>query len=132
MNPHGGELLPRHVPGDDAPWMPDIVEFALSFDAYVHFGGFRELADMANDARRDWDTDRVLPDNLVSLRSALFFEQRRWRHLDQPPSSFPAEGEWLDYVRALVGAIKRAAGDDIAGEATNPTSLPPQRGPQPA
>lgn len=58
----------------------------------------------------------MLPDDLVSLRSVLYFEGRRWRHLDQPPSSFPAEGEWLNYVRALVIAIRERALDNEAPE----------------
>lgn len=47
MNLPGAGLLPHQGPGDDAPWMPGIVEFALSSDPHVHFGGFGELADMA-------------------------------------------------------------------------------------
>lgn len=103
------------VPAPDAPWA-DIIPFALSFDGYAAFGGFASLADVASEAHDEWFRNGSLPADLVTLRSCLFFEQRRQRHLDQAPGSFPPEGEWFDYVRALVEAIRRAI--ECGGEKT--------------
>lgn len=94
------------VPAHDAPWHPDLAEFALSFDAYAALGSLDAVADTANRASAAWKESRALPSDLIALRACLFFEQRRQRHLDQPPSEFPPEGSWLQYVRALVDAIR--------------------------
>jgi hypothetical protein len=97
-------LTADSVPRHDAPWRPDLARFALSFDGYTAIGS--DLGRLANEVSETWALRGRLPDDLVLLRSCLFFEQRRQRHLDQPPGAFPPEGEWLDYVRALVEAIR--------------------------
>lgn len=111
--PRTGEFADFHrllsadaVPAPDAPWQPDLCEFALSFDGYAAFGGSELVADLANAASERWHVGGDLPVDLVELRACLFFEQRRQRWLDQAPGEFPAEGSWLAYVRALAEAIR--------------------------
>jgi hypothetical protein len=41
------------------------------------------VAEAANRASHAWHARGVLPDSLDECRAALFFERRRWRHLDQ-------------------------------------------------
>lgn len=99
-------LTPEIVPSPDAPFWMDIAEFALSFDGYSALGGFDELATLAHATAKRWRRTKELPESLVELRSCLFFEHRSYRHTDTTP-----EGTHLDYIRALVEAIRvHAAG----------------------
>lgn len=94
------------IPAADAPYFPDICEFALTFNGYAAMAGFGPAAKLANSANALWHETGQLPDDLIELRTCLYFEQRRKHHLEQWPSSFPAEGEWMRYVRALVEAVR--------------------------
>lgn len=95
------------VPGPTAPWW-QLAEFALTFDGYARFGGFKGLSHMANAAARAWHHRRSLPATLDEARGWLFFEQRRHRHLDSDP-----RGADLDYVRALVQRIHDLSGGAV-------------------
>lgn len=97
-------LTSEMIPGDDAPWQPDIVNFALTFDGYAAFDGFDPLAATGNITAEEWQRDGALPNDLSILRGCLFFEQRRYRHFDSDPP-----GESMAYIRALVSAIRRLA-----------------------
>jgi hypothetical protein len=79
--------------------MPDIAEFALTFDGYQALGD--RTGDLANGAKHEWSENRALPDDLVELRSCLFFEQRRYRHFGWDP-----EEDAMGYIRALIEAIR--------------------------
>lgn len=88
-------------PGPDADW-DEIQDFALSYDGYGAFtDGPIELGPIANCIARQWRASGELPDDLHLLRSALYFEQRRYRHFGWAP-----EGVALDYIRALVTRIR--------------------------
>ncbi len=65
------------VPVTHADWY-DISMFALQFDGYKDCGSFESCAAIAN-AGRD--------NTLTELRTCLFFEQRRWRHLGESPDA---------------------------------------------
>lgn len=45
-------LSESDVPGPDAAWYRDIVEFALTYDAYTALGGFDPVGDLANRAQQ--------------------------------------------------------------------------------
>lgn len=102
---------PIVVPGPDAHW-GEIESFALSFNAYERLGGNSPVAQFANEAVRRWADAGELPGDLDGLRTALFFEQRRYRHFAVVP-----EGNDLAYIRALVAAIHDRTGGHIAGPA---------------
>jgi hypothetical protein len=71
-------------------------------------------ADRANDALAAWDQDRRLLDDLRSVRAALFFDQRRWRHLGTDPRP-----EDLEYSRALLGRIVELSGGVVDAESAH-------------
>ncbi len=98
-------LSESDVPGPDAAWHREIVGFALTYDAYTALDGFEPVGDLANKTQEEWQVSRVLPQSLNALRACLFFEQRRWRHMDEDPSQDPASDDWL-YIKALVTAIR--------------------------
>lgn len=96
------QLRPDLVPSPDADYCNNIVPFALTFDAYTHLGSFDKVAEIANAASANFETNRLRPNNMDVLRTCLFFEQRRWRHFARDPSP-----DDLIYIRALVDAIRR-------------------------
>jgi len=77
------------VPGAD--W-DEIQRFALTFDAYIHWGSFDKCAEIANNRKAS---------TLTELRTCLFFEQRRWRHFGQEP-----QGEDMAYMHELIEGIR--------------------------
>lgn len=95
------------VPAPDASIYDDYT-FTLSFDGYAYWSDrapagkkFAFSAGVASAVSKQWDRQGDLPEDLVALRTALFFEQRRWRHLDTAPH--PDDEA---YMRALVEAIR--------------------------
>ena len=70
--------------------------------------GFAPSAQIGNGARARYRSDGSFPDNLDELRAALFFEQRRYHHFGEGP-----DGVDLDYIQALVGAIRRISGGAV-------------------
>ena len=94
------DLSPGDIPGPDADYQ-SIVSFALTFDGYDHWGSVKACGEVANAALEAFVERRALPDSLTDLRTCLFFEQRRHQHEGRTP-----EGLLMEYVRALVGAIR--------------------------
>jgi hypothetical protein len=104
----GLEHLPKSDDDDQMVW----IKFALTFDGYAEMGSQSSCAEFANKAREDWEKSSELPHELSQLRTALFYEQRRWRWSNEEP--FTNE-EW-QYWRSLVDAIRRIlSGDEQAG-----------------
>jgi hypothetical protein len=94
------DLTRKDIPAPDAPYWRAIDLFALTFDGYAD-GGLTPCAEKGNRARDEYATSGRLPPTLTDLRTCLFFEQRRWRHLDTSPDS-----ESMQYIRALVESIR--------------------------
>lgn len=89
------ELREEHLPQSFDQWE----KFALTYDGYAEHGD--QCAEIAN---------RKSPRTLSEYRACLFFEQRRWRHLNLNP-----DPEAADYIRSLVDGIRalvRAAPSD--------------------
>ena len=86
------ELAETHVPDPHSDWTT-IWKFALTFNGYENHGGLDECAEIANSQQNETLTD---------LRTCLFFEQRRWRHIGE----FPDENSAI-YIRNLVEQIKQ-------------------------
>ena len=87
-------LKPADIPSPSATWT-EIGEFALTFNGYEYWGSFAKCAEIAN--ARD-------PQDLLELRTCLFFEQRRFRHFGWAP-----DGEDMDYIRGLVELVREFA-----------------------
>jgi hypothetical protein len=102
------ELIP--VPPEGASWWPDITHFALTYNAYNRVGDVHTVGQMGNGVRARFRKGGTLPDDLDELRAALFFEQRRYHHFGEAPDAAD-----LDYIQALVGAIRRISGGAVPG-----------------
>jgi hypothetical protein len=94
-------------------------EFALTFDGYEHCGSSKSCAKLANKAWSEFATEfesnhflgngnaseeiakRMPPRTLTEYRICLFYEQRRWRHLDSPmycPNDDQTAVAYVDYL----------------------------------
>jgi hypothetical protein len=91
-------LRRRHLPKPRAPFT-EIVVFANSYDAFELHGRARS-ARLANAAVTTYAERGVLPDNLDTLRTCLFFEARRWILWRQEPNN-----DAHAYIWALIEAI---------------------------
>lgn len=89
-------LTQADVPGPDARWRA-IETFALTFDGYKAFGN--TLGPLA---QRHLEAQTV-PETLDELRGCLFFEQRRWRHVQAVP-----DAKAMRHIHALLAAIRAA------------------------
>jgi len=107
MEDRSGEQI--LVPGVDASF-DEIGRFALTFNAYERLGGLDVVAEIGDDVRRRFEQTGHLPADLETLRTALFFEQRRFRHFGVAP-----EGADLSYFRELVAEIGRLCGGVLDG-----------------
>lgn len=84
------ELSLADIPRDEASWH-EMMPFALSFDGYsIH--GFDLCARIANERRNK---------TLTELRTCLFFEQRKFRHLAQNPNK-----REMAYIQKLLKSIR--------------------------
>ena len=89
------------IPPPDADW-DQISAFALTFDGYQAHGSFETCAELANTVADEYSQVGCLSEDLSlrTLRTCLFFEQRRWRHYGEAPDS-----EAMKYIRELVNAL---------------------------
>ena len=94
------DLRPEMVPASADPWMP-FATFALSFDGYQYRD---DLGVWANENAAAFRGAGSLPAglSLSDLRALVFYEQRRYRHMQiEPP-----RGDGLRYVDTLLAAIR--------------------------
>jgi len=117
------DLRPEHVPAPGSPFWSLIAEFALTFDGYTYRGSFDALADWANKHVAAFEANGSLPAgvSLDDLRALLFFEQRRWRHLEGAPSEQSAR-----CIDALLAAIRVRA--ESAASGLNEAARAPRSG----
>jgi hypothetical protein len=102
------DLRPKHVPRSDCA-ESELHLFALSCNGYTREGNLTNCAGLADEARARWDEATELPHDLRTLRSCLFFEQRRAQKSRNGFTDGPAGT--LDYVQALVEAIREQVSD---------------------
>lgn len=100
------------VPGPTARWCPEINEFALTYNGYIRNGDFDMVSGIDERVRLAWERDATLPDEIGICRATLFFEQRRFRHLDTEPS-----GSDDRFIRAVLGRIRELSGGEVPGPA---------------
>jgi hypothetical protein len=93
-------LRSADVPSDRANWN-EIQMFALTFNGYNHYPD-EGCAEFANSLVQSFSADKSGLDklNLSRLRACLFYEQRRYRHLDVEPDK-----KKMKYIHALLKAI---------------------------
>jgi hypothetical protein len=94
------QLREEDLPTKRAGWSK-IVPFAQSFNGYEHCGSVQKCRDVANEGVALHKGNKVLDQSLTDLRTCLFYEARRWRHLEKKPTK-----SGLKYVHALVEAIR--------------------------
>lgn len=85
------KLRQEDVPEALAEW-DTISRFALTFNGYQVWGSFEACAEVAETKQ---------PETLTVLRTCLFYEQRRWRHLGEIP-----DAESMQYIRLLLERIR--------------------------
>lgn len=93
------QLTAAHVPGENAPYYPDIMNFALTFDGYARFRN--QVATIASRALVAYNDGGKLPATLDRLRACLFFQQRLWRNEGTDP-----DAESMRFIRAVLSAIR--------------------------
>jgi hypothetical protein len=93
------------VPGPEAPWWTAIDEFALTYNAYDRNGGLELVSEIDGEVRQAWERDATLPSDLDVCRATLFFDQRRFRHVDAEPV-----GDDDRFVRAILTQIRDLSG----------------------
>ena len=94
------QLMEGDLPSRRAAWK-NIVPFAQSFNGYAHCGSVQKCRQVARQGVALHKANRNLDQSLTDLRTCLFFEARRWKHLEKNPSK-----AGLVYVHALVEEIR--------------------------
>jgi hypothetical protein len=88
------------IPSRRAPWIK-IIPFALTFNGYEHCGSVQKCRDIARQGVALHKENHDLNQSLSDLRTCLFFEARRWKHLEKKPTP-----SGLRYIRALLEEIR--------------------------
>ncbi|CAN5744998.1 hypothetical protein BH24DEI2_BH24DEI2_21620 [soil metagenome] len=100
LNPmRADELVPADFPEHGAPFK-DIAALGYTFDGYAAHG-MERCAEIANAALSAFYHQEALPDDVVTLRTCLFFETRRWLLYDQVPDQ-----KARVYIHALIDSLK--------------------------
>lgn len=101
--------LTTNLPPAGAPWYPDILAFAITFDGYEAFGD--QLGDVAHANWARFRGDGRLPQSLTELRATLFFLHRfiRW---NEDTGGGPSDDE-MRFGHALIEAIRAQLVDGI-------------------
>lgn len=103
------QLIDGDLPSRRAAWK-NIVPFAQSFNGYEHWGSVQKCREVAKQGIALHKANQTLTQSLTDLRTCLFFEARRWKHLKRTPNK-----AGLVYVRALVEAIRsRVHGKELS------------------
>ena len=103
------QLLIDDLPSRRASWK-NILPFAHSFNGYEYCGSVQKCREIAKQGVASYKANGDLKLSLTDLRTCLFFEARRWKHLEKNPSN-----SGLEYVRALLEAIRiRVQANELA------------------
>jgi hypothetical protein len=94
------KLVEKDIPSSSASWKK-IQPFALTFDAYEHWGNFEKCREVARLGISSYKDRRSFSQSLTDLRTCLFYEARRWRHLEKNPNR-----KGMEYIHALLDAIR--------------------------
>jgi hypothetical protein len=94
------QLQEDDLPSSRASWTK-IAPFAQSFNGYEHCGSVQKCREVANQGVILHKGNKDLNQSLTDLRTCLFFEARRWKHLEKKPTR-----SGLKYIHALLDAIR--------------------------
>jgi hypothetical protein len=89
------------IPSPNAS-LDELIVFAHTFDGYKAWGSFEKCAAIAN--ARDHST-------LDALRTCLFFEARRWRHMGDDPDP-DAKAYWHDLLTKMRAQLAATLGHE--------------------
>lgn len=94
------QLIENDIPSSRASWKK-IQPFALTFNGYEHWGSFEKCREVAKHGISLYRANHELSQSLTELRTCLFYEARRWRHLEKTPSK-----PGMEYIHSLLDAIR--------------------------
>jgi hypothetical protein len=94
------DLREKDIPSNQASWKK-ILPFALTFNGYEHWGNFEKCRDVAKLGIASYKDKKPFTQSLTDLRTCLFYEARRWNHLEKNPNK-----PGMAYVHALLDAIR--------------------------
>jgi len=94
------QLIEKDIPSSKATWRK-ILPFALTFDGYEHWGTFKKCREVSQQGITLYKSKQALTLSMTDLRTCLFFEAMRWRHLEKEPTK-----QGLGYILALSEAIR--------------------------
>jgi hypothetical protein len=93
-------LIEKDIPSRRAAWK-NIVPFAHTFNGYEYCGSVKKCRDVARQGIILHKSKEEMAQSLTDLRTCLFFEARRWKHLEKTPTK-----SGMLYIHALVEAIR--------------------------
>jgi hypothetical protein len=93
-------LIEKDIPSRRAAWK-NILPFAHTFNGYEYCGSVKKCREIARHGIVLHKSNQDLEQSLTDLRTCLFYEARRWKHLEKTPNKAA-----LAYVHALVEAIR--------------------------
>lgn len=94
------DLVVKDIPSKQATWKK-ILPFALTFNGSEHWGSFEKCREVAKLGIASYKDKQPFTQSLTDLRTCLFYEARRWSHLDKEPTRLG-----MAYIHALVEAIR--------------------------
>ena len=94
------QLIEKDIPSSKATWRK-ILPFALTFNGYEHWGTFKKCREVSQQGITLYKSKQALALSMTDLRTCLFFEAMRWRHLEKEPTK-----QGLGYIHALGEAIR--------------------------
>jgi hypothetical protein len=94
------QLIENDIPSARATWQK-ILPFAMTFDGYEEWGDFEKCKEIAKKGIASFRAKQPFSQSLTDLRTCLFYEARRWNHLEKTPNKLG-----MAYIHALLEAIR--------------------------
>jgi len=88
------------IPSARATWQK-ILPFAMTFDGSEYWGSFEKCREIAKVGIASYRDKKPFTQSLTDLRTCLFYEARRWNHLEKTPNKLG-----MAYIHALLEAIR--------------------------
>ncbi|MGI8557346.1 MAG: hypothetical protein ACR2ND_03385 [Solirubrobacteraceae bacterium] len=101
----------------------EIEEVATALPAYAWWGGVEPLAEVWRSVRERWESDGSLEWPVTALRSALYFEHRRWNDASTNAGPEPSDVRFAGCIARRVQDLAVAGG--LCGEDEDISHLHP-------